>query len=299
MSPLSLSLIECKNKTELNILQKLYRYPLLLDKKWNFNAKREFDMTNDSGLFHTGNVGCVLYEGKMMNMFTHQFAQPRYWVDEEEASDALMEKELNRIKKVIKSKSPSITPQIDSQDYRLVWRSITNSTNERTLISTILPPNVFLGNSLNYLEPMFFDGKKYSKQIPYDETVFLSGIFNSFVVDFILRHRVATNLNVFYMMELPIPRFDKTNKLHYKVFENSAKLICTTDEFSRLGKEIGVSEFVTDSSKRIALEAQINAYAAKIFGFTKKDLEYVLSTFPIVDKKLKELTLDEFSLIES
>ena len=74
-------------------------------------------------------------------------------------------------------------------------------------------------------------------------------------------------------------------------------LICTTDEYAKLSKEVGVSEYVTDSAKRMALEAQINACVAKIYGLTIEELEYVLESFSSEVKKLKDLTLDEFSLI--
>ena len=75
-------------------------------------------------------------------------------------------------------------------------------------------------------------------------------------------------------------------------------LICTTTEFTKLRKEVGVSEFVTDPAKRIYLQAQINACTAKIYGLTQTELEFVLETFPSDElKHLKELTLDEFSLL--
>ena len=74
-------------------------------------------------------------------------------------------------------------------------------------------------------------------------------------------------------------------------------LICTTDEYAALRDEAGVSEFVTDPKKRIALEAQINACSAKIYDLTREELEYVLGIFPIVKQELKDLTLDEFSLL--
>jgi len=293
-SPDSISIIECKNKLEFQILQKLYKHPLLSSDKWVFHPTREFDMTNDSKLFHTTNIGYPLYEGKMMNMFIDTFAEPRYWIDEREGSDVLRKKELNRMKKV--SKNHNISPQIDSEKYRLVWRSITNSTNERTLISTILPPNVFLGNSLNYLNPLKFNGKEYTKPISYVEMFFICGLFNSFPVDFILRHKVATNLNIFYLMELPIPRYDDANKLHKKIFENTARLICTTKEYDVLAKDVRIINPVSEPEKRLGLIAQNNALSAKIYDLTKYELKSILDNFPIVDKKLKEHTLDEFDI---
>ena len=89
-----------------------------------------------------------------MNSFRHRFAEPRYWIKENEGRGVLEIKERNRMRKI--TKDNSIYPRIDCDEYRLAWRSITNSTNERTLIATILPPYVFLGNSINYMNPIYF-----------------------------------------------------------------------------------------------------------------------------------------------
>ena len=195
-------------------------------------------------------------------------------------------------------KNHKIDPRIDANEYRLVWRSITNSTNERTLIATILSPNLFLGNSLNYLKPLTFDGEKYIRPISYYETVFICGIFNSFVIDYILRHKIATNLNTFYLMELPIPRYDENNALHKKIVENATKLICTTNEYSDLRNEIKFSETTLKSNDRLILESQINAMVVKIYSLTDQELKFVLENFPIADKKLKERTLIEFNMMK-
>ena len=296
-SPNALSIVECSSDVELKILKKLYKYPLLSSDQWNFKATSELHMTSNSNLFHTANIGLPLYEGKMMNGFTHNFKTPRYWIDEKEGSDVLIKKELNRMEKI--NKDHSSTPQIDTWQYRLVWRAISSVGNQRTLISTILPKNVFLGHSLNYLAPLIFDGDKYVPRISLTETMFICGVFNSFPIDFILRHKVATNLSIFYLKELPIPHYDKNNPIHKKIMENTAKLICTTDEFSELRDKVNVPDFVTDEDKRTALKAQINACAAKIYDLDKNDLKFILNTFPIADEKLKDLTMDEFLMLES
>ena len=99
-------------------------------------------------------------------------------------------------------------------------------------------------------------------------------------------------------MELPITRFDENNLLHNKIFTNTAKLICTTSEYSKLRKSIGIPDYVVDSDERIMLEAQINASVAKIYDLVKDDLRFILENFPIADKNLKELTLNEFMKLE-
>jgi hypothetical protein len=100
------------------------------------------------------------------------------------------------------------------------------------------------------------------------------------------------------MKELPIPRFDKTNDLHKKIFTNSAMLICTTDEYKELRNKIGISNFTTNPVHRLTLEAQINAAAAKTCDLTKDELNHIFKKFPSDKlKPLQDLTLEEFSLL--
>ena len=296
-SPNHLTILESSNKIEQQIFEKLFRFPTLEDPTCNFKVTQELHMTNDKNLFHTANVGPPLYEGKMIHMFKHTLRPPQYWLDKDKVEDKLKQKELRRIPAKIKKLNPNISLKLHAHEYRLVWRIQANSTDTRTLISTILPPNVFLGNSLGYFIPIIFENTTYIKPFSNTEMVFLCGMLNSFVQDFLMRHKMSRNINNFHINGQPIPRFDKNNLLHQKLFKNSMMLICTTDEYAKLSKEVGVSEYVTDSAKRMALEAQINACVAKIYGLTIEELEYVLESFSSEVKKLKDLTLDEFSLI--
>ena len=287
--------LECKNEIQYTIFQKIHKFPFLHSPEWNIKASREFNMSDDAHLFHQAQIGYPLFKGEMIHMFTDSFGPPKFWIDVKEGTDELKRKERGRIKKITRQ---TIEPQIHLEDYRLVWRKLTNPTNTRTLISTILHPNVFLADSLYYIHPVLFDGKKYQRQLSYPETLFLCGMCNSFVIDYILRNKIESNLTIMHFLDLPIPKFDKNNPFHQKIFQNATMLICTSDKYSKLRNEVGISEYVTEPSKRLALEAQINAYAAKIYDLTKEELEYIFELFPSVDKKLKELTLDEFSLIQ-
>lgn len=78
LSPDSLSVMEFKSKQDIEIAQKMLKFPLLGEKlpdKWNLKLTREFDMTNDSHLFkqQPGEGRLPLYEGKMIHQFTHQW----------------------------------------------------------------------------------------------------------------------------------------------------------------------------------------------------------------------------------
>ena len=190
LSPDSISVMEFKNKIDIEIAEKMLEFPLLGEKieaKWNLKLTREFDMTNDSHLFKTepAKGRLPLYEGKMIHQFNHQFAEPRYWVDEKEGRESLLGK-----------KQVDQGQKLDYQDYRLGFRSVASSTNERALISSILPKSIFCGNSILVSLNNSFNHNS--------ELLFSIALFDSFVNDFMIRQKVSQNLNMFYIYQLPV-----------------------------------------------------------------------------------------------
>ncbi len=140
LSPDSLSVMEFKNDRDVAIAEKMLRFPLLGEKvegAWSVSFSAEFHMTNDSHLFKTapGKGRLPLYEGKMIWQFDHRLAEPRYWVDEKEGRAALL------------GRTPDRGQKLDYEAYRLGFRDIASNTNERTLISSIIPANVY-GNKI-------------------------------------------------------------------------------------------------------------------------------------------------------
>jgi hypothetical protein len=261
-------------------------------------------MTKHSYLFNTRIDSAILYEGKMIHQFTHIFSKPRYWVNKEKAITELTNRETRKVKAKIKkvtktSKQPPMPKiDLDCNHYRIAWRNIARSKDQRTMICTILPPNVFLGNSLNYIKPLQFNDNGYSKAISSKEMVFLCGMLNSFVVDFVLRTKVSNNANMFYVAELPIPRLNEKDKYHLEIINRVTRIVCTTREFDALRREIGVKTSEMDLIKRDFLIAEINAYAAKVYKLTRAQLEYILSSFWIVDEHLKNEVLRQFDEIK-
>ncbi|WP_308256097.1 Eco57I restriction-modification methylase domain-containing protein [Geminocystis sp. GBBB08] len=183
LSPDSLSIMEFKSDLDIEIVKKMARFPLLgeqIKDKWNLELHREFNMTDDAYLFkiEAGKGRLPLYEGKMMWHFSHLLSQPRYWVEEKEARKAVLGQTLDK------------GQILGYQKYRLAYRSIASNTNERTLISTILSP-CFTGNSLNMCESLSNKNQ-----------LFCSSLLNSFIVDWLLRQMVTTNINMFYRTHL-------------------------------------------------------------------------------------------------
>jgi hypothetical protein len=277
LSPDSLSVMEFKNEVDVRIAEKMLKFPLLGEKindKWNLRLTAEFHMTNDSHLFKQqpakGRV--PLYEGKMIHQFTHLFAKPKYWVDEQEGRKAVL------------GRNGSDEGQIlDYQCYRLGFRAIARNTDVRTLIVGAIPKNVFCGNSILVSSKL--------TQISNTEILVAQALFNSFVLDFHARQMVSANINMFYIYQLPVPRLTKSDRPFSDIVQRAAKLICTTPEFDELAQEVGLGSHtngVTDETERAKLRAELDGIIAHLYGLTEEEFAYILTTFPIVKEQVKE-----------
>ena len=230
----------------------------------------------------------------MINQFTHTFNTPNYWTEFSKGGEYLQKRQINRIKKKWKKTIDISSTKLDFNFYRLCWRDMTGASNTRTLLSTIIPPQVFMVETLPYLRPTYFNGTEFEKSITYDVSLFLCGVFNSFVIDYLIRQRVQTHATMSHILELPIPRYTEEDAYYTEIVQDVGSLICGKPEFDDLKREVKIERIASTSDEQNAAMARINAYVAKIYDLTKNELEYVLSTFSDRTKCLKDDTLEEF-----
>jgi hypothetical protein len=287
LSPDSLSVMEFKKDVDIHIAEKMAKFPLLGEKingKWNLQLTREFDMTNDSYLFkqEPGKGRLPLYEGKMIHQFTHQWGQPKYWLDEAEARQALLGK-----------KETDIGQKLDYQTYRLGFRDIASSTNQRTMIMTMVPCGVFCNHKI----PTAITKYSNQLQVSYQSELFLCALMNSFLVDYAFRQRVSTNLTFFFVYQMPLPRLTAGDTYFNEIVERAAKLICTTPEFDELAQEVGLGSHkngITDETERAKIRAELDGMIANIYGLTEEEFAHILTTFPIVPEPVKQAALEAY-----
>lgn len=284
LSPDSLSVMEFKSKIDVEIAEKMLVHPLLgeaIDGTWNLKLKSEFHLTNDSYLFKSKPIsGCLpLYEGKMIWQFEHEYAKPKYWIKESEGRGAIL------------GKASDLKQTLDYQNYRMGFRDVSASTNERSSIATILPKNVFAGNTLSLNVPT-------SKIAPSNtELLFLVSVFNSVSFDWLIRQKISSHLNFFYVYQMPVPRLSIKDSAFAPIVERAAKLICTTPEFDDLAKEVGLGSYkkgVTDLKVRAKLRAELDGMIAHLYGLTESEFAHILSTFPLVAAEVKSAAMGEF-----
>ena len=284
LSPDSLSLMEFKTPLDIQIADKMLHFPHLgqrIEGVWNLELSSEFHMTNDSHLFKTQSAAgrLVLFEGKMIWHFDHRFAQPRYWINEKQGRKALLGRN-----------QADQGQSLEYQNFRLAFRDIASNTNERTLIVTILPRNVFAGNTLNI--------SRGFQLMP--ELAFICAVLNSFLCDFFIRQRMSTHCNIFTVYQLPVPRL-KSDVPGFKLIgKYAARLICTTSEFNSLAMELGLDSYksaATDRKERAQLRAELDGIIAHLYGLTEEEFSHILSTFPIVGQDVRDAALEAYKAL--
>ncbi|MBK1642666.1 hypothetical protein CKO12_12445 [Chromatium okenii] len=309
LSPDSHSVMEFKSATDVQIAEKLLKFPLLgekIENTWNLRLTREFDMTNDSHLFKTeaGAGRLPLFEGKHFHQFTADYGQPKYWLNEDEARDDLIAARVRKAKKLVTEAAVSteIQPEmmrLNYESYRLAFRDVARNTDERTFIGTILASGRFCPHTVS-LESVFFDAIE-NEQIVYNctainhqERVFLIAILNSFTVDYLFRQCVTSHVSFFFVYNIPVPRLTAADPVFLPIVHRAAKLICTTPEFDQLAAAVGLESHhhgVTAASERAQLRAELDALIAHLYGLSEAEFAHILATFPLVAAEIKAAAL--------
>lgn len=298
LSPDSLSIMEFKSTIDVKIAEKMAKFPLLSNTNngWGLELYgEELNMTRSSGYFKTDATDYPVYEGGMIWHFNSHYAESRYWIEEQELNESFKIKRTKRIDGLKKVPKDLIN---DYEVYRIAIRKIARNTDTRTLISTIIPRHSFVGNSLSVNFPFIHENLRYNElRFSANELLFISSLLNSFVIDYSLRYRINTNLNLFYLYQLPVPRLQKGDKWFSEIVERAAKLICTTPEFDELAKEVGLGSHingVTNEAERGKLRAELDGIIAHVYGLSEKEFAYILTSFPVVAEIVKQDAINAY-----
>ena len=284
-SPATLSITEFKNQSDIDITEKMLFFPLLgenPDVSWNAKLITEFDTGAARPLYqlNPGPGLLPLYQGHMMWQFKHDYATPRYWIDETVGRQWILGKYGQDHGQVL-----------DYQNYRFSHRRLARSTDKRTFIATILPRRVFASDSL-YVS---------SEPSELSTLLVLTALANSHMCDWLLRKKVDTTINMNFVFQLPVPRLTHGDPYFDSIVNRTAQLICTAPEYDDLAAEVGLGGHhngVTDPAGRAKLRAELDGIMAHIYGLTEDEFAYVLTTFPLVAEPVKVAALNAYRDVE-
>jgi hypothetical protein len=171
----------------------------------------------------------------------------------------------------------------------LCFKDVTSPTNQRTMISTMLPFTAVVNSA-----PLVSTDRP-----PRRECCLLANL-NSFAYDFVMRQKISNiHLNFFVVEQVPILPPDaydepcpwgRRTKLEKWISERVLKLTCTAVDMLPLAeacdftggsfkKEYGGRLNKWDEVERDRLMAELDAAYFHLYGIDRADAEYILSTF--------------------
>jgi hypothetical protein len=150
------------------------------------------------------------------------------------------------------------------QHPRLAYRDVAGASNKLTLIATVLPAGCVSTHTVFCLRTAL------SLQAQH----FLCALFNSLVVNYLVRLRVSTHVTTAIVERLPLP----TREQAPAAFDDLAALARI------LARKADPAAF-----------AQLNALVAELYQLSRAEFEHVLSTFPLVPREEREAALRVFA----
>ena len=310
-----------RSHADAEIVRRIYsKHPVLVDRSGGSKEKAYsvrfkqglFNMTSDSALFRTAEQleaeGCYrvpghryrrgeeqwapLYQGRMIHHFDHRanavgfnpesldnpytsvevsdeerqdpefFPGVQYWVSVSEI-EALL---------------PLLLP------WTIGFRDITNATNERTMIATIVPWAAF-GNKVPLLLP--------DPTLDAGDAAQLTANLSSLALDFVAKCKVqSTSMNKYILEQLPViapadydRAFGETSAREL-VRDHVLRLSYTAHDLEPFARDLGYEgePFIWNPAERRQLRARLDALYFHLYGLDEDDTAYILDQFPVLEK---------------
>lgn len=233
--------------------------------EWASDITRELDMTNNRGIFATKPNGATiaLIEGRMVQQ--HFFPVKKYVSGS--GRSAKWEPSNGELKPQFwidpKDLSKDICTRVKRE--RVGYCDIAGQTNERSMMSAIIPTGVVCGNKVPTI--IFEDSHNGKRELMW------VGVTNSFVYDWMLRRVISTTANYFLILSIPMPNIDIDSEL-------ASTIIAAAGNIRKLRSEAN-----PDQLKIARLRCRIDIAVAEAYGLGFADLKLILEDFPILDRK--------------
>lgn len=263
---------------------------------WGIRFRRIFDMNKQETLKICKNQayeGFIrMYEAKLFHQYNHRWGtyslkNVNLVSDEYRKDPGYLIQTRNYIPNV-----EMISRLKDLWDYNWLigFRDITNATNERTCIMTILPISG-TDFSVRLLLPSNIN-EKY---------ICLIANFNSFVLDYIARQMMGgTHLSDYITKQLPILTPQIASRHILFIEPRILELVYTAWDLKPFVHDYGYDgpPFIWDEDRRFHIRCELDAAFFHLYGIARDDVDYIMETFPIVKRK-DEATYGSFRTKET
>ena len=234
-----------------------------------------------------------LYQGRMIHQFDHRANSVTY--NPENPINPYLSVAVTADEHANTSFSPMTQYWVPEQEvssnmpdnlgWTIAYRRIARPTDIRTMIVAAVP-KVGLSDSIFILMP--------EEDFSAADACMVIANLNSHCFDYVTRQKMpGTNLSWYLLEQLPvIAPDDYDHQFGNKtardlVRDHVLRLTYTAHDMEPFALDLGYdgAPFIWDEEERRHLRARLNALYFHLYGLSREDAEYVLSTFPIVQRE--------------
>ena len=261
------------------------------DARWQAGALYMLDMGAQSGDFLDHPIGrsVRLYEGKLIQHYDHRWRT----FDSEGKGRHLSEVEKSDPQTLAVPRfwlpSTFVEARLDgrwNRDWLLVWRNFARNTDPRTMFASVVPRSAISDNLVVLL--------------PNASTVQCSALLanlNSFMGDYLVRQKVG-GMNIRFNVVRQIPfispavfgrscTWERRVNLGDWIADRVLELSYTAWDLQPFAQDLGYDgpPFKWDPERRFEIRCELDAAYFHLYEIERNDVDYIMSTFPIVQRK--------------
>jgi hypothetical protein len=244
----ALTIPELRSSVDIAIVERAATLfpPLASDAGWSVRFGRELNATDDRA--HFGSAGLPIVEGKHITPFRADLGRCGQRIPAAEARRLLCASAFERP--------------------RLAYRDVAGAANKTTLIAAILPGGCVSTHTLFCLRTPSTLAVQH----------FLCGLFNSLMINYLVRMRVTTHVTTATVERLPIPPpgFSPTTQREIAAI---ARLLSRRD----------------DRGAWIRLQT----LTARLYQLTPREFAHVLGTFPLIAKEDRDAAYETYEATQA
>lgn len=270
----------------LPIFLKLREHPDLtadIEGDWKVKPYCELHSSNDKGLMDFVSEDCPegfwpVLKGASYNLWEPDTGETYAWADPDVVVPVLQGKRLRTYQRPTspfygiteeKARNPQTLPCYRP---RIAFRDVTNRTNTRTFVTTLLPPNAILTEKAPYLVRIRGDES---------DEAYLIGALSSIPFDWYARRFIELKAGFFIINHFPVPRPERDNPLRQRIVELAGRLACPDERFADWASAVGVEYGPLDAQAKQAMIEELDAVVALLYGLNLSQLKHVFETFHV------------------
>lgn len=267
------------DKTSGEVFRQMRKSPVFSSKDgYEFRPLQgDLNATSDKTLFNTNldkpQGSTPVLTGSSFNFYDPDFGPPYAYAGQAAAEHIFRKTEhsASNVRSAFHGLGIHDPADLPMNHARIAFRDVTNATNTRTMVCCLLPPGVILVHKAPYLVRRSGDET---------DEAYVLGVMSSIPFDWYTRRLVELSMTFEVLTPMPIPRPEKSDPRRRRIVELAGRLAASDERYGAWASAVGVPfGSVVTPKERAAMEAEIDALVAHLYGLSRTQMSHIFTTF--------------------